>query len=297
MAVLKTNNLTKRYGHVTALDNLNITIEAGNVYGILGPNGSGKTTTLGLILGILKPDEGSYEWFNGNWEQSPNIKIGAILETPNFFPYLNAVDNLKIVAKIKKVKDPDIDGLLKLVNLDERKKSKFKTYSLGMKQRLAIAATLINNPEVVIFDEPTNGLDPQGITEVRNILKRVADSGRTVIMASHLLAEVEKICTHVAIIKKGKLLKMGPIGSMLSTDKTVELDAVDKVELLKFIRSNSWLKNEKEVNGLIECQMADTYNVADLNKAAFEAGVILTHYVVRNTSLEQEFLEITKGAN
>lgn len=295
MPVLQISNLTKRYGNITALNNLNLTIEPGNVYGILGPNGSGKTTTLGIILGVLKSNGGSYKWFDGNWESSPNLKIGAILETPNFMPYLNAIDNLNIVAHIKQVNNPDIEGLLELVNLSHRKLSRFNTYSLGMKQRLAIAATLIGDPEVVIFDEPTNGLDPQGIAEVRSILKKVADSGRTVIMASHILDEVEKICTHVAIIKNGRLLATGPVGSILNSENTVELDAENKEQLKAFIDSVDWLKNYKMVNGHVECQIEAGRTASDVNKAAFAYGIVLTHFIVRKTRLEEEFLEITKG--
>lgn len=295
MPVLEIKNLTKRYGPITALDNLNLTIEPGNIYGLLGPNGSGKTTTLGIILGILKADSGSYEWFDGNWTGSPNLKIGAILETPNFVPNLNAVENLDIVASIKSVNNPDIDGLLELVNLAHRKNSPFNTYSLGMKQRLAIAATLISNPELVIFDEPTNGLDPQGIAEVRNILTKVAESGRTVLMASHLLDEVEKICTHVAIIKNGKLLATGPVGSILSSKVTVELKCENMTKLQEFINSTSWLTEPMQKGELIECKMEDGNVPADINKAAFDYGIVLTHFVARKTRLEEEFLQITKA--
>jgi ABC-2 type transport system ATP-binding protein len=200
MEVLAINNLSKSYGKVKALDNLNLKIEAGNVYGLLGPNGSGKTTTLGIILGILSSDTGSFKWFDGKYGDNPRKKIGSILETPNFYPYLTASENLEIVRRIKKADKSNFDHLLKKVDLYERRRSKFQTYSLGMKQRLAIASTLIGNPEVLIFDEPTNGLDPQGIAEVRSILKNIASEGKTVILASHILDEVEKICSHVAII-------------------------------------------------------------------------------------------------
>lgn len=172
MSVLQITGLSKNYGKITALKDLNLTIDAGNIYGLLGPNGSGKTTTLGIILGILKQDSGSFEWFDGNYGEKHRLRIGAILETPNFYPYLNADDNLEIVRQIKNDENADFDELLTLVNLKERRKSRFSTYSLGMKQRLAIAATLIGNPDVLIFDEPTNGLDPQGIAEVREILKK-----------------------------------------------------------------------------------------------------------------------------
>jgi len=198
MSVLSIKNLTKSYGKLTAVDGLNLEIEKGHIYGLLGPNGSGKTTTLGIILDILRPDDGTYEWFEGEYGDKARMKIGAILETPNFYPYLNASENLDIVRRIKRVSNVDYDELLEVVNLAHRKKSAFRTYSLGMKQRLAIAATMIGDPEVLIFDEPTNGLDPQGIAEVRNILSRIASMGNTVIMASHILDEVEKICDHVA---------------------------------------------------------------------------------------------------
>ena len=185
MPVLTTKSLSKNYGKIKAVDKLDMTIEAGNVYGILGPNGSGKTTTLGLILGILQASEGEFSWFDNEFGDQTRKKIGSILETPNFYPYMNALDNLEIIRHIKgpEVK-ADFDELLELVNLAHRKKSAFRTYSLGMKQRLAIAATLIGDPEVLIFDEPTNGLDPQGIAEVRNLLQRIAGMGKTVIMAS-----------------------------------------------------------------------------------------------------------------
>ena len=211
MTVLQISGLTKKYGKITALKSLDLKIEQGNVYGLLGPNGSGKTTTLGIILGILKQDDGSFSWFGDKYGDQYRLKIGAILETPNFYPYLNADENLEIIRHIKNDQNADFTELLTMVNLVDRRKSNFSTYSLGMKQRLAIAATLIGEPEVLIFDEPTNGLDPQGIAEVREILKKIANTGKTVIMASHILDEVEKICSHVAIIKKGQLLATGPV--------------------------------------------------------------------------------------
>ncbi|MEL6989792.1 MAG: ATP-binding cassette domain-containing protein, partial [Bacteroidota bacterium] len=168
MPVLKTSNLSKHYGPIRAVDNLNLSVGKGQVVGLLGPNGSGKTTTLGMLLGVLKPTSGSFEWFEGKYGENPRRQIGAILETPNFYPYHNAIKNLKIIQHIKKSYDDNLDSLLELVNLKHRQNSRFSTYSLGMKQRLAIAATMIGNPEVLIFDEPTNGLDPQGIAEVRS---------------------------------------------------------------------------------------------------------------------------------
>ena len=297
MAVLQINNLSKNYGKLKALDGLNLTIEAGNIYGLLGPNGSGKTTTLGIILGILSQNSGEYEWFDGQYGEKARMRIGSILETPNFYPYLNAVQNLQIVNLIKNAGRADFTDLLELVDLEDRKNSKFKTYSLGMKQRLAIAATLIGDPDVVIFDEPTNGLDPQGIAEVRKILKRVADSGKTVIMASHILDEVEKICSHVAIIKKGKLLATGPVGAILSNDALIEIDSEDRTVLKEFLLTIPQIKKITPLTEFFECTMEESTSVADINKAAFEQGIVLTHLVGRKRRLEEEFLEITNNAN
>jgi len=294
MSVLSINNLTKTYGKVKALDNLNLEIEAGNIYGLLGPNGSGKTTTLGIILGILGNDSGSYEWFDGQYGDHHRMHIGAILETPNFYPYLDAVDNLDIVARIKKVKQTNFDEILEQVNLAHRKTSKFHSYSLGMKQRLAIAATLIGDPKVLIFDEPTNGLDPQGISEVRDVLTRVASNGNTVIMASHLLDEVEKICSHVAIIKDGVLRKTGEVGALLNNDAQVHIAAEDMMGLENMLLGLPYIRNVVKRDHFIECNLSKDQNVAELNAKAFQQGLLLTHLVSKKQSLEDEFLEITK---
>jgi len=296
MSVLKISGLSKSYGRITALKDLNLEIEAGNVYGLLGPNGSGKTTTLGIILGILQQNEGTFEWFDGKYGEKHRLRIGAILETPNFYPYLNADENLEIVRHIKKDDIANYDELLTLVNLKERRKSRFSTYSLGMKQRLAIAATLIGNPDVLIFDEPTNGLDPQGIAEVRDILKKIADRGKTVIMASHILDEVEKICSHVAIIKKGQLLATGPVGSIINSDITVELAAADMDKLKAFLGTLSIVKRLEQKGKTIEIGIDQYIDHADINRMAFEQGILLTHFVARKKRLETEFLEITSKA-
>ena len=296
MAVLEINNLTKYYGKNKALDNLSMTIEAGNVYGILGPNGSGKTTTLGLILDILKADSGTYSWFGDTMGEHFRLKIGSILETPNFYPYMNAPQNLEVVAQIKNVDNVDYNGLLETVNLAHRKRSPFRTYSLGMKQRLAIAATLIGDPDVLIFDEPTNGLDPQGIAEVRSILKRISGQGNTIIMASHILDEVEKICSHVAIIKKGKLLATGPIGSILNNDITIEIATSDIDHLRSVLSTKSFVKDINELPGWIECTVDEGIDVTEFSKEMYNSGVVPTRLVARKRRLEEEFLEITNNA-
>jgi len=295
MPVLQINGLTKKYGPLTALDNLNLTIEAGNIYGLLGPNGSGKTTTLGIILGILAQSSGNFEWFDGAYGDKYRMRIGAILETPNFYPYLNAQRNLEIIQDIKHSHDDNIDELLETVNLAHRKKSKFRAYSLGMKQRLAIAATLIGKPDVVIFDEPTNGLDPEGIAEVRNILRKVASSGKTVLMASHLLNEVEKICTHVAIIKNGSLRATGAVGEILSKDITVEVGAPEDNGLFEMLSGISWIYGIKRERDKIEFQMPNTRDAREINQIAYDKGIVLNHLVSRKRNLEEEFLEITNN--
>ena len=297
MTILEINNLSKRYGRIMAVNDLSLTVESGNIYGMLGPNGSGKTTTLGMVLGITKATKGEFTWFDGQVnDSSARLRIGALLETPNFYPYLNAIDNLGIIAHIKRVKEPKLDELLHLVNLYERRNSSFRTYSLGMKQRLAIAAAMVGDPEVLIFDEPTNGLDPQGIAEVRETLKTIAGQGKTIIMASHILDEVEKICSHVAILKRGNLLATGTVGAIISNDKTIEVGA-DDLEALKSLLSGISAISRVDVDGSkLVLSVDPEFGAAELNRLAYEKGLVLNHLVGRQRSLESEFLEITKEA-
>lgn len=295
MKVLETKALSKHYGSIKALNQLNLIIEEGQIFGILGPNGSGKTTTLGLILDILKPTAGTFEWFEGKYA-NPRLRIGAILETPNFLPYLNAEDNLKIVAKIKNASNEDFDKYLQIVNLFQRKKSKFSTYSLGMKQRLAIAATMIGEPDVLIFDEPTNGLDPEGIAEVRNILTNIASMGKTVIMASHILAEVEKICSHVGIIKNGNLLATGNVGSIISEEQIIDIQSAEPDKLRSFLSTQSYNLKLIEKPNFFEMHSPKDFNASELSKSCAENGIYLNHLVIRKQNLEEEFLAITQKA-
>ncbi len=295
MAILQIEGLTKRYGSITAVSNLNLEIGAGSVYGILGPNGSGKTTTLGMVLGITKPDSGTYTWFEGKYGNRERLHIGALLETPNFYPYLSPVKNLEITAHIKRVASPKIDQVLELVNLAQRRDSAFNTFSFGMKQRLAIAAALIGDPEVLIFDEPTNGLDPQGIAEIREIILRIAAEGKTIIMASHILDEVEKVCSHVAIIKRGKLLANGEVGAILSDDRQVDIAAENLGRLRELLANFPGVNAISEKNRLLQLQVSPSLTVAELNKLAFDNGLIVSHLAMKPKSLESEFLEITAG--
>jgi len=292
MEILKVTGLGKSYGSIKALNDLNMSVEAGQIYGILGPNGSGKTTTLGILTGALYQDAGQYTWFQ-NKHKNPLTRIGTILETPNFFPYLNASENLDIVRHIKKSSDSNFDEILKLVNLYDRRNSKFATYSLGMKQRLAIAATMVGSPDVLIFDEPTNGLDPQGIADVRMTLQKVASSGKTVLLASHILDEVEKICSDVAIIKNGKLLAQGPVGSILSSDKTIEINATDNDRLKTWLTESPIINKYHKGERFYECSVEEDLDIGQVSKALSDHQIYVTHLVERKQRLEEEFLQIT----
>lgn len=297
MNILSIKGLTKRYGRITAVNQLSLEVERGMIYGILGPNGSGKTTTLGIILGITHADEGHYQWFNQGQEDKHRLRLGALLETPNFYPYLDAVDNLQLIAHIKKVKKPKIDELLKLVNLHHRRHSNFRTYSLGMKQRLAIAGAMIGAPEVLLFDEPTNGLDPQGIAEVRDTLKQIAATGKTIIMASHILDEVEKICSHVAIIKNGRLLAAGTVGSIIHDDHLVEIASDDHTLLQQTFSSFPGLRRIETEEDRLVIYLEEETAASAINRFAFDQGITLSHLRVIRKSLESEFLEITANEN
>ena len=294
MPVLTVTNLAKNYGAVNALDGLDLTIEAGQVFGLLGPNGSGKTTLLAILLDVLHPSGGSFEWFDGREGGSVRRRIGGLLETPNFYPYLNAEQNLAIVATIKGVSDSALDSLLKLVQLKDRRHSPYKTYSLGMKQRLALAACLVGDPDVLILDEPTNGLDPEGVVEVRHIIQKIAAQGKTIILASHILDEVEKICSHVAIIKKGKLLATGAVGAILSDQPTVEVGADDVEGLFQILSRTKIVTKITRADTCLVLELEPGRGSGELNRIVFEQGVVLNHLVMRRQSLEAEFLEITR---
>jgi len=292
--VLQTNNLTKKYGRLTALDDFTLDIPKGTVYGILGPNGSGKTTTLAIVLDVLRENKGTFHWFD---ESEPNHisrkKIGSILETPNFYPYLSAEKNLKIVAAIKEVDKSNVDRILNIVGLLERRNDKFATFSLGMKQRLSIAAALLGEPEVLLLDEPTNGLDPQGISEIRQLIIEVAQRGTTVIIASHLLDEIEKVCTNVAIIKKGKLLTQGKVDEILSDDNILELKSDDLNKLYLTVKTFSGIKNVEQLANTVRVTLENEIPAYRVNQFLFENGIVLSHLESKKKSLEMQFLEFT----
>ena len=295
--ILKISNLNKKYGSVHAVNNLSIEIKKGNVYGILGPNGSGKSTTLGMVLNVINPTSGSFTWFGGKLTTHEALKkVGAIIERPNFYPYMTARQNLELVCKIKNITTDRIDEKLKLVNLFERKNSEFETFSLGMKQRLAIASALLNNPEVLILDEPTNGLDPQGIHEIRSIIHEIASEGTTILFASHLLDEVEKICNHVIVIRNGVKLYDGKVDEITTSHGLLELKTTtNKIGLLAELEKITQIESVKEEDGVIIALLNQEISASTINQLLYEKGIVLSHLVKRKPNLEQQFLTLTES--
>ncbi|MCW3113896.1 MAG: ATP-binding cassette protein [Segetibacter sp.] len=294
--VLSLNGITKFYGKIQALNNVSFDVPEGSVFGILGPNGSGKTTMLGIVMDVLKPTSGSFEFFGRPADSLLRKDIGTLLETPNFYHYLSGERNLAIAAEIKGKGREDIPAALEKVNLTERKASKFSTYSLGMKQRLAIASALLGNPTVLVFDEPTNGLDPVGIAEIRELIKRLAAEGKTIIMASHLLDEVEKVCTHVAIMKRGKLLASGSVDEILINEDIVEISASNLSQLELIASTIPGYTNIKKQPGCIQAfYPSGTANLEAINQHCFNNGIILNHLLLKKKSLEAKFFELTNN--
>lgn len=296
-AVLTISNLVKYYGSIKALNGISYEVPKGCVYGILGPNGSGKTTTLGIVLNVLNQTSGDYLWFGKNANADTRKKIGSLLETPNFYHYLSAIDNLKITQSInKRGTEKDIDKVLEIVNLTQRKNSKFSTYSLGMKQRLAIAAALLGNPEVLVLDEPTNGLDPVGIAEIRELIKKLASAGTTIIMASHLLDEVEKVCTHVAIMKKGLLVTAGAVQDVLVNEDIVEVSSENMDELYEIMKNYPSIQNIEKINEKLNLYFPlGEANLKSINEYCFSKNVVLNLLTVKKKSLEAKFFELTNN--
>ncbi len=290
--ILEIKGLTKNYGKLKAVSNLNLNVKQGQVYGILGPNGSGKTTTLGMILDVVAPTSGVYNWFGGISPIEARKQIGAILETPCFYPYLTAVQNLRITAHIKESSPNRIDEVLEQVGLSERKHDKFKTYSLGMKQRLSIAAALIANPPVLILDEPTNGLDPQGIAEIRTLIRDIAADGKTILLASHLLDEVQKVCSHFCVLRKGVKLHEGAVNDILGETNEIEISATNLQELTDCMNALDAFDSVTRENGQLVLTTREGITSEQINKHCFEKGITLKKLVTRTKSLEQEFLKI-----
>ncbi len=294
--ILSIKNLNKRYGSLQALKNVSFEIHKGNVYGILGPNGSGKSTTLGIILNVVNKTSGEYSWFAGTMQTHEALKkVGAIIERPNFYPYMTAKENLELVFKIKVINYAKVNEKLELVGLVDRQNSKFSTFSLGMKQRLAIASALLNDPEILILDEPTNGLDPQGIHQIRDIIKHIAAQGTTILLASHLLDEVEKVCTHALVLRKGEVLYSGLVDGMSANEGFFELQADDIENLMSVLKAHPAVKNSINEGEKVLVYLKDKLEAKELNQFLFEHNIVLSHLVSRKNSLEEQFLELTKN--
>lgn len=296
-SVLTLNGITKFYGPIRALNNVSFEVPQGSVFGILGPNGSGKTTLLSIILDVLKANSGNFLWFGHPGSPEQRRKIGSLLETPNFYHYLSAANNLKVTQSISgRGTATDIDNVLKKVKLYERRNSRFKTYSLGMKQRLAIAAALLGDPKVLLLDEPTNGLDPVGIAEIRELIVELKKAGHTIIMASHLLDEVEKVCTHAAILKTGELLTTGPVDEILMDEDVVEVSASDLNGLATVLQQFSSNVAINHTSNTVQFNLPKgTAKLEDVNSFCFNKGIVLNHLLLKKKRLEARFFELTNN--
>lgn len=292
--ILTTKGLSKSYKQVRALKDVDLEIHEGQAYGILGPNGSGKTTTLSIVTGILRQDSGSFRWFGEKPHPAQRRKIGSLIENPTFYPYLNLEKNLRIVCDIKGIGYGDINRVLESAKLIERKHSRFSSMSLGMKQRLGLAAALLGDPKVLVLDEPTNGLDPEGIAEVREVVNQQVQAGKTLILASHILNEVEKICSHVAVLKKGELLANGPVRELLAEEEIIEVAGDDNRELKLALEESKLIRECTEENGFLVIALNEGVSPADINAYAFSRKRVIHHMLSRKRSLESQFLELVK---
>ena len=290
--ILTTSNLSKNYGGLTALNGLSMNVHKGDIYGILGPNGSGKTTTLGIALGVTNQSNGNYSWFEEGASHELRKRVGALLEKPNFYPHLNAIQNLKIVADIKDVKNPEIDNCMSLCGVDQYANRKFYSYSTGMKQRLAVAATLLGSPEVLVLDEPTNGLDPEGIADIRNLIIKIGSEGTTVIMASHLLDEVQKVCSHVCVLKKGKKLFEGQVTELLAGKEGIEIRSDDMTRLEGVLAAFEGVDQINKENDLYRVRLKPGFKSSELSAFLIKNGIDITHYAQSSGSLEKEFIQL-----
>ena len=295
MSILSLQQISKSYGPVQALKDVSFDVPEGSVFGILGPNGSGKTTLLGIVLDVLRADNGRYSWLNGAAPETARRQIGALLETPNFYHYLSGWNNLEITASISGRGTDDRSRVLAQVGLIERKDSKFHTYSLGMKQRLAIGAALLGSPRVLVLDEPTNGLDPAGIAEIRELIRALNKQGITVIIASHLLDEIEKVCTHVAILKKGTLLVHGPVGDVMRNEDQLEVRAADMNALQLALQGMHGIARIKEGDNILLLSTAPCISPEQINEYCMSKGIVLSHLLLRRKSLETKFMELTNN--
>jgi ABC-2 type transport system ATP-binding protein len=295
--VIETQGLTKFYGSILAVDQLSLQVPAGGVFGLLGPNGSGKTTTMSMLLGLVKPTSGSMRLFG---HDMPGIhredlrRIGAVVEVPTFYPYLSGRANLQFFQRLSRRGSPqELDHLLELVELSSWADSKFQTYSLGMKQRLGIACALLGDPELMFLDEPTNGLDPSGRAEVRDLILELGTDERTVILSSHLLYEVEQVCDSVAILSRGRLIAQGRVQDLLRQQGTIRLKTTDDEQARDVLASLDWVVSVNAKEGYLMAE-APPERSGELTKALAQHEVFVTEMAPLRISLEDFFLELTE---
>ncbi|MFQ5747331.1 MAG: ABC transporter ATP-binding protein [Gemmatimonadota bacterium] len=297
MPVIETHGLTKRFHDTLAVDAISFRVERGQVFGFLGPNGSGKTTTIGMLLGIITPSGGGVRLLGKTGARGLHAarqRVGATLETPNFYPYLSGRDNLRLVANVKGVGPGAIDEALELVGLTARARSRFRAYSLGMKQRLALAATVLGDPELVILDEPANGLDPEGMREIREIILELARRGKTIFLSSHLLWEVERTCTDVAIIRKGRIVRQASVAELTAGSAVAGLKAADMEALEAAVRAYPAAASVRRRDGMVVAELSDD-DLGALNGYLAGRELFVSHLARVQRTLEDAFLEVTSA--
>ena len=292
--VIQTDALTKRYGHILAVDQLTLEVPRGRIFGLLGPNGSGKTTTIGMLLGLVRPTSGSFSLLGSRMSHAEALhRVGAIVEQPYFYPYLSGRRNLAYFQGVSGRGSPkELDDLLEQVGLADRAGDRFQTYSLGMKQRLGLAYTLLGNPELLILDEPTNGMDPAGMAEVRDLIRSLGSADRTVLLSSHLLNEVEQICDSVAILSKGKVIAQGAVGDLLHQQEQIRLRTSNDAEAVEILSALEWVDNVR-IEGEALIVTAPHDRTSELTAALGKSGVYVAEITPLQQSLEQYFLEVT----
>ena len=295
--VIQTRGLTKRFGKNVAVDNLSMEVRRGRVYGLLGPNGSGKTTTMGMLLGLLRPTAGNFSLFGSTAGHEESLRrIGAVIETPAFYPYLSGRGNLAYFQLISGRGAPsELDELLASVGLGGRGDDRFRTYSLGMKQRLGIAYALLGDPDLVFLDEPTNGLDPEGMIEVRELIRSLGDGNRTVLLSSHLLHEVEQVCNSVTILGKGRLIAQGEVAELVRSRgrEQVRLRTTDDGKAHAILEALEWVEDVVVAAGGALLVAAPVARSGELTAALSRAEVYVTEMAPVQTTLEEYFLEVT----
>lgn len=292
--LLSINDLTKNYGTTVALSNFNLEVKAGQVLGILGPNGSGKTTLLSIIMGLRLPTKGEFTWFNLPPNQLPSSNVGALVEVPTFYPYLSLYDNMRISALAKNIDYYEIFPAIERVGLTPNLKAKVSTFSLGMKQRMAIAQALLGNPKTIVLDEPTNGLDPEGIVEVRNLIKELNASGTTIILASHNLDEVQRTCSHVAILKKGHLQAFGAVNELLTSAKVAIVDVRNPENLVEYLKVNPDIEILERSGNAIKLLVNKSEQQVSLINDFQSHGIAVNSYEIRNLNLEELFIKLIR---